>query len=456
MNIVCGTDFTAHADLGSAVAAALAGKLEDKLLLVHALPFGGRGAGFPEVSNELSAGLHEKLVEGAARLDQFNAEVEPHLVTGDPAQAILRKVAPPDTRLVVLASRGRAVSKHGLGGSVAERVAESCPVPTLVVRQDESLMQWARGQRPLKVLCAYDFSGAADAALNFLNELRLWGACSFVLAQVYSPLDENARLGFDGPATFDANEIGVQRILERDLREKVNPVLGGAGNGSVRLRVKANWGRPDCALIAMANEEHADLIVTGTHQRHGLERLVKPSVSRALLRYAPMSVLVAPKNIKVAQPRTPMPRRVLAATDFSDAGNEAVRHAYSLVAAGGVVHLVHVIHPQALPGGEYAHGVGNRHADVHHSQYRRACTVQLRALVPADAADCGIVTETQVLEHRAPATAITQAAERVGADVICVGAHAVPRALRALSGSVARRIMNRSHRPLMVVNVAST
>lgn len=34
MNIVCGTDLTVRGALGSAVAAALAGKLGDKLLLV--------------------------------------------------------------------------------------------------------------------------------------------------------------------------------------------------------------------------------------------------------------------------------------------------------------------------------------------------------------------------------------------------------------------------------------
>lgn len=456
MNIVCGTDFTAHGAFGSAVAAALAGKLEDKLLLVHALPFRGRGAGFPEVSHELFARLRETLAEGAARLDQFGAEVEPHLVTDYPEPAMLSKVTPAETRLVVLASRGRAVSNHGLGSSVAERVAEHCPVPTLVVRPDDSFLQWVRGTRPLKVLCAYDFSGTADAALAYLNVLQHWGTCHFVLAQVYSPLDENGRLGFDGATSFDAHEIDVQRILERDLCEKANAVLGPASDGRMRLRVKASWGRPDPDLITMAKEEQADLIVTGTHQWHGLERLCNPSVSRALLRYAPMSVLVTPKNKMVNPIRTSVPRQVLAATDFPDAGNEAVRHAYSLLAAGGVVHLVHVIHPQALHRCEYAQRICDRHSKAQHAEYVRYCADQLCALVPADAADRGIVSKTHVIEHRAPAAAITQVAERLGADVICLGTHAVSRAVTALSGSVTRTIMNRSHRPLMVVNAAST
>ena len=143
----------------------------------------------------------------------------------------------------------------------------------------------------MRILCAYDFTTTGDAALTYLKELRRSGPCDVVVAHVDSSLDEKARLGFPGPAPFDGNEPEVQRILERDLKEKVSDVLGEAG---VRIRVKGDWGRPDYDLIEMANQEQADLIVTGAHQRHGLERLFHMSVSRALLRYAPMNVLVVP------------------------------------------------------------------------------------------------------------------------------------------------------------------
>jgi nucleotide-binding universal stress UspA family protein len=143
---------------------------------------------------------------------------------------------------------------------------------------------------------------------------------------------------------------------------------------------------------------------------------------------------------------------VLAATDFSEAGNEAVRHAYSLLGAGGVVHLLHVAHPQALPGGEYRQGVGTRESARRHAEHVQTCYARLHALMPADAAARGIVTEVDIVEHRTPAAAIAQAAERVGADVVCLGTHRVPRLLTAFSGSVPQRVMNRSHRPLLVVH----
>lgn len=449
MKIICGTDFSDNAARGTTVAAALAGKLQDRLLLVHALPGGGLSAAFPEVLNSLFARLNEKLAEEVARLGRLGAEVEPHLVTDYPEQAILGKVAPSETRLVVVGSQGRLVSNHRLVGGVGERVAESSPVPTLVVRQAEPFVQWARGERPLKVLCTYDFTATADAALAYVNELRRWGPCDLVVAQVASSPDEKARLGFPGPAPFDGNESEVQRILERDLKEKVQATLGEAG---ARIRVKGNWGRPDYDLIEMANQEQADLIVTGAHQWHGLERLFHLSVSRALLRYAPMNVLVVPVATVTLKQLPENPRRVLVATDFSDVGNQAVRHAYSLLGAGGTVLMVHVVHPQAVPNGEYEQGVGDRHSHGQHAEYVRRCADQLRSLVPTDLAARRIITEVEVLEHRKPALAIAQAAERFGADVVCLGTHGRSRLSVAVSDSVTQTVMRRSARPLLVVH----
>ncbi len=449
MNIICGTDFSDIAKSGATAAAVLARKLNDRLVLVHALPSGGQGAASPEVMNSLFATLHEMLAEEVARLRRLGAKVEPHLVTGYPAPAMLGKALPGEARLVVVGSQGKLASNHRLFSGVGERVAERAPTPTLVVRQAEPFLEWARGERPLRVLCAYDFSPTADAALTWLNELRCWGSCELAVAQVDCPPEEKARLGLPGPAPFDGNEPEVQGILERDLSEKVNAVLCDAG---ARIRVKGNWGRPDYDLIEIANQERADLIVTGAHQRHGLERLFHMSVSRALLRYAPMNVLVVPVTKSPAKTLPRVPHRVLAATDFSDAGNQAVRHAYSLLGAGGIVRLVHVVHPQALPHGAYEHGVGDRHSKSQHADYMRLCADRLHALVPADAAARGIITEVEVPEHRKPALAIAQAAERFGADVICLGTHERSRLEAALGNSVTQTVLRCSTRPLLVAH----
>ena len=52
---------------------------------------------------------------------------------------------------------------------------------------------------------------------------------------------------------------------------------------------------------------------------------------------------------------TPRFARVLAVTDFSDTADRAIPFAWSLVAPGGEVHLVHIVEYTGVPNPLYAH-----------------------------------------------------------------------------------------------------
>jgi nucleotide-binding universal stress UspA family protein len=203
----------------------------------------------------------------------------------------------------------------------------------------------------------------------------------------------------------------------------------------------------------MAREEGADLIVVGSHQYRGFERLWHTSVSRGLLHSATMSVAVVPLSTRQARAAglAPPVRRVLVTTDFSELANHAIPHAYSFLRSGGTVHLVHVMHPSELPGGEYLQGPADRRFEARHAKHVEACAEKLRALVPAEAALHGVLTEVEVVEHREVAEAIGQVAERFDADVICLGTHGRSGLSKALLGSVAQKVMTHSKRPLLVV-----
>jgi nucleotide-binding universal stress UspA family protein len=447
MKIVCATDFSDNAAGGTSVAAALAGQFDDDLLLVHACLGGGQGAASPDVRTSVLASLQKKLEEEAAHLGQQGTAVEARLITGFPDQAILKLAVPTQTRLVVLAASGRPGSGRRRLRDVAERVAENASVPTLVVRQTEPFLDWGREHRPLKVLCAHDHSTPANAALGCLNELCRLKPCELVVAQVFSPYEEKRRLGISGCLPLDVNPPEIQAILERDLREKIANVLD---NASTRIRVEPALGRPDARLIDIAEEEQADLIVTGTHPRHGWERFWNVSTSRALLRHAPMSVLVVPDRGTV-RPRLPEIRRVLVATDFSEVSREAVRHACSLPSPDGTVRLVHVMHPRELPGGEYAQCILDGGMQASHTAHANACADKLRAFIPNGAQTRELSVEVEVVEHRNPAEGICQAAERFGADVVCLGTHGRSGWLSAALGSVTHAVMKRSLRPLLVL-----
>jgi nucleotide-binding universal stress UspA family protein len=217
--------------------------------------------------------------------------------------------------------------------------------------------------------------------------------------------------------------------------------------------VAPNWGRADAALIEMSRQEQADLIVTGTHQHHGLERLASPSVSRGLLHHAPMSVACVPTPDELAHGDGALPRlqRVLATTDFSALGDRAIRYAYATLPPGGVVKLIHVIPPWEPPGPLVPHYQPKRFTEKQHKQLTADSLKKLRALIPSEAELRGIATEVEVVEHREAAKAIGQEAERFGADMICLGSHGRSGLSKAVLGSVAQAVMIHSPRPVLVV-----
>lgn len=438
--IICGTDFTPAARHAADTASALARRLNCHLELLHAsaLP------SYPPTLEQLNA--------EAGRLRQQGADVHESIVDGNADEELVKRAEPGSCRMVVVSSLGKRAPQRWLLGSVSERTAERALVPTLVVRDATPFLEWMRGEHPLHVFVAFNFTETSEAALRWVKELLLLGPCVVVVGYVDHPAEQRARLGGTGPLALVGNPPEVQAILERELTARVTELLGST---DFQIRVEANWGRPDWALDGMARKAGADLVVIGSHQYQGFERVWNMSISRGLLRNTTMNVVVVPLATLRAKPApiAPPVERVLVTTDLSVLANRAIPHAYSLLRGGGIVHLVHVMHPDQLPDGEYLQGQMDQRFKTRHAKHVKACHKQLEALIPADATLAGILTEIEVVEDRDPAQGIFQAAERFNANAICLASHGHTRLESVVLGSVAMSLLGKTTRPLYLVRV---
>ena len=438
--ILCGTDFSGNARQAANVAAALAKRLGVPLVLVHAKGTLIR-ASTQDVNDALIASLREALHEEAERLRGLGATVEESLSDGAPDDALVQLAQERHARLLVVSSLGLRASARWLTGSVAERVAESSPVPTLVVRDAARFEAWARGEQSLKIFVGTDFGASSDAALRWIAELREIGRCEVVAGYVAWPPEEASRLGVSARVGLAGNLTGMQSMLERDLREKVTRVLG---DDDVRVWVRGNWGRADYPLVEMAIETQADVIVVGTHQWHGFSRLQHSSVSRGILDHAPMSVACVPTPAvaRMAGPRIRACRRVLVAVDLNEPHGFAAPYGYSIVNPGGTVRLLHNMVPLLAL---------HRADEKEPAQLVAEFEAKLRALAPEKADAPDITTEVEVTENRETAEAICAAAERFGADIVCIGSHTRPGFTAKVLGSVALAVLQTSRRPVLTV-----
>ena len=275
--ILCGTDFSENARQAAEVAAALASRLGAKLILAHSLD--ERGEIPAHLRPQLRDSLGAQLTTETARVRALGAEVEEHLVGGVPDDGLLALAARSGAQFIVLAASGTGALGRWMLGSVAESTAESAPIPTLVVREAQSLLEWARGSRPLRILAGVDFTANSEAALRWLAGIREVGSCAITLGFVDHDPDE----GSEAP---DAT-----RDREDALRAMAGEILG---DEPVSVFVRAGSARIDAHLLRLADEWRADLIVVGTHQWRGMQRLRHASVSRRLLRDAAVSVACIP------------------------------------------------------------------------------------------------------------------------------------------------------------------
>jgi nucleotide-binding universal stress UspA family protein len=410
MAIVVATDFSEAALEATDVAATLAALTGERLRVVDVV--------LPEALERHGYGLlRGRLDQEVGRLGQRGVEATSALLVGDDDGVLDEQLA--SATLAVMAAPSADASR-------AETLSQTARVPVLAVRPRSGLAAWAKDGRRLRILVAVDFSRPSVAAMGWVRHLRKTVPCDVIVAHVHWIPEDPSRYGTDGPLPLDRVRPEVEPLLLRDLRGWLGDL---PGDGAVHWWVRPGLGRVDRHLTELAIEADADLVVVGTHQRAGLERLWKGSVSRGVVRGVPCSVVTVPFTEEaLMEAPVKAPQRVLVATDCTPGGAAAVPLAFVHAAQGGEVRLVHVT---------------ARESDD--ADARR----DLAALVPSYAADRGVVASIEIL-HGDPAEQILKAAERFGAELVVVATRARTGASRVL-GSVAQAVVAGAHRPVLLV-----
>ncbi|HYQ45761.1 MAG TPA: universal stress protein [Polyangiaceae bacterium] len=430
MTIVCGTDFSDNAEQAARAAASIARQSNDRLELVHVIA-DPAAAGIPALG-AFFAPLQELLANLAGKLAQeFSIEVNPTVLEGPADERLVDFARGVKSRLIVVSSLGSRKQEHWRVGSVAERVLQRSDVPVLVVRERASIEQWLESTRPLRILLAVDLGQSARAALRWVEELRKIRPCDVHVVQVAWPIGEHARFGVRGPIELEGLRPELQALLERDLRAWTGTV---SGEGKVSLTVKSCWGRVDEQLALLAQEEKADLLVVGTHQRAWLARAWQGSISRGAVHRASCNVACVPSAAFLTSeaPAITRFRSVLIPTDLSPRANRALGAGYGLLLEGGIVHLLHVV-------------------TCERGEAPRDLEARMRALVPVGAEARGIETRIHIVEEAEAWSGIGHAAARLGVDAICMATRGRTGASRLLLGSQASEVVQRAHQPVLLV-----
>ncbi len=454
--ILVATDFSASGARAVDMAAALVGLRGGAVCLLHV--FEPPSVTIPElaleprIEEDLRLRAAEQLATAAIALRARGIVVEERLSIGSPPADVIADVASEiDPILVVVGSHGRRPLPRLLMGSVAEGALLRVKQPIVVVPQGAKggLPFHAPTGRRWRIAVGVDLSNSSAAAIDWVRDVRRHVEVDVVFIHLYWPAAEYARFGLTGPRDLFEADAPTVELLRKSLEPMIGTLPGG---GETTVRILPNWGPPGERLAEEAVEAKADLLVLGTHHRHGFSRLLHGSTVPPAMHAATLPIVCVSQGQRTPREQ-PIPhlRKILAATDLSEFGNRAIAHAYALARGeSGAVHLLYV-HERLLPSPTYAYAPGSAGALT--ERETNDLRARLHAQIPAQAAALGIPTDVSIVDGGSAAEVICQTAERLDADAICMGSHGRTGLGGAVLGSVAARVLHQATRPVFLVRV---
>jgi nucleotide-binding universal stress UspA family protein len=213
------------------------------------------------------------------------------------------------------------------------------------------------------------------------------------------------------------------------------------------MSVSVQHGDPVGTILIHAKSRGCDLIVLGTHNRTGFERLRSGSVAEQVTRRAACPVLVVPvPPDSTDQHIDPSFGNVLCPIDFSEVSTAGLEQALRVVdETKGRLTLVHVL-PTLDPMSRYAYHVT---VPDYGPLLKQEAWQRLQECVPSK---LRAVTNLRArVVSGAPAEQIANLSREIDADLIVMGVTARGAIGRRLFGSTAVRVMRSASRPVLAV-----
>jgi nucleotide-binding universal stress UspA family protein len=276
--ILVGIDGSDASNEAVTLAARLAREQRSQLIFCHSVHWApvisgmsssGTMLGAVPIIDDLKQAGEELLDRARATAMRAGVEAETRMVENEPAQRILELATDEKCSLIVMGTHGRQGLQRLVLGSTTEGVLRESTIPVLTVHA--GMKHAATSRRCFEsIVVGIDESEPSDAAIQTVLEL---------------PVNERRRVLFCSAA--DLSNVARERA-QRALGKAIG--LARARDFSVSGLVIS--GTPHEALLIVAQQQGADIIVLGSHGRHGFQRLFLGSVAESIVRTAPLPVLV--------------------------------------------------------------------------------------------------------------------------------------------------------------------
>jgi nucleotide-binding universal stress UspA family protein len=187
-----------------------------------------------------------------------------------------------------------------------------------------------------RVLLTTDFSSISEKALPYAAAIvRHFGATLFVVHVVAT--EDYAHI----PAS--EHTLALAR-MKQEAERRIMATLATSHFQGIPHKIILGHGDVLAVLSRIVVDEDIDLIVTGTHGKHGLEKLFTGSMAEEIFRLASVPVLAIGPEVEIDPQAEVRIQSILYATDFSPESGRAMRYAYAFARQyGAQLYFLHVV-----------------------------------------------------------------------------------------------------------------
>jgi nucleotide-binding universal stress UspA family protein len=187
-----------------------------------------------------------------------------------------------------------------------------------------------------KILLTTDFSPVSEKALPYAAAIaRHFGATLYVVHVIAT--DDYAHV-----PTSERTQALAQ--MKQQAERQITDILATSHFQGVPHKTIVDHGDLLGVLSHNVEEQDIDLIVTGTHGKHGLQKLLSGSMAEEIFRLASIPVLAVGPEVVIEPQAEVNIQRILYATDFSPESKLAMRYATALAKQYGAhLHFLHVV-----------------------------------------------------------------------------------------------------------------
>lgn len=281
--ILVATDFSTRSDRALRRATLIARQVGASLTLVHVVD-ADRLERLVNAERDAASSILEESVRTLADSDGIAAD--PLMMIGDVHAGILEAADQVDAELIIVGPH-RSRLRDVFVGTTAERVVRRSRRPLLVAVQPPS----APYQR---TLLALDFDEASKAAGRAAVDMGVFEHTHVTVMHAFdAPAEAMMRRTMEQADVID-NYVEAEREQATGRLRELAAELGLTPSGQ---RVVAIVGTPARTILETAQSEDAHLIVMGTSQRKGFERLLIGSVTENVIRDAHRDILIVPTDV---------------------------------------------------------------------------------------------------------------------------------------------------------------